>query len=102
MLDIHGTIISNEFIKSVVEAARGDVNAQYSNTLDRLFDKRRPKTVADLMKLVRFPKNKLLKSLIESEEIYERALDVIFRYAGDITFNLTHKGTCAIFLLSML
>ena len=39
--------------------------------------------------MVRFPKDIKLKTLLESEEIYERALNVIFRYADNINFNLT-------------
>lgn len=90
--DIYGTVISDKFIESVVKAAKEEINAQYTKTYKSLYDRRRPKTVSELLALVRFPKNKQLKSLVESEEIYERALDVIYRYADNITFNLTTEG----------
>jgi hypothetical protein len=69
-----------------------DVNRQYQATLNSLNDRRRPKTSSDLLALLRFPKDKTL-NLVLSEEIYERALDIIFRYANNITFNLTNSGT---------
>lgn len=47
--------------------------------------------MSDLLALLRFPKDTTL-NLALSEEIYERALDIIFRYANNITFNLTNKG----------
>ena len=90
--DIYGTIISNTLIKDAIETAKNDVSRQFQNTLNNLNDKRRPKTHADLMALIRFPKDKTL-NLVLSEEIYERALDIIFRYASNITFNLTNLGS---------
>ena len=90
--DIYGTIISNTLIKDAIETAKNDVSRQFQNTLNNLNDKRRPKTHADLMALIRFPKDKTL-NLVLSEEIYERALDIIFRYASNITFNLTNQGS---------
>ena len=90
-LDIYGTIISNSIINDAIEAAKNDVNNQFQTTLKNLQDKRRPKTSADLLALLRFPKDRTL-NLVVSEEIYERALDIIFRYANNITFNLTNKG----------
>ena len=91
ILDIYGTIISNSIINDAIEAAKNDVNNQFQTTLKNLQDKRRPKTSADLLALLRFPKDRTL-NLVVSEEIYERALDIIFRYANNITFNLTNKG----------
>jgi phosphoribosyl-dephospho-CoA transferase len=90
-LDIYGVIISNAVIKDAVDQAKEDVNKQFQSTLNTLHDKRRPKTSADLLALMRFPKDTTL-NLVVSEEIYERALDIIFRYANNITFNLTNKG----------
>ncbi len=90
--DIYGTIISNDAVEQAIHQARNEVNRQFKNSLNSLFDKRRPKTQADLLSLLRFPKNHQLKNLIASEEILERALDIIFRYAANITFNLTSKG----------
>jgi len=89
--DIHGTIISNTIIEDAIQIAREDVNKQYQNTLNKLNDKRKPKSLGDLMALLRLPKDKTL-SLAVSEEIYERALDIVFRYANNITFNLTKDG----------
>ena len=89
--DIYGSIISNEFVSEAVQAAEADVNKQFANSLHSLYDKRRPRTMSDLISLVRFPKTPSLKNLIASEEIYERALDIIFRYANNITFNLTQQ-----------
>ena len=83
----------------MVKAAREEINGQYTKTYKSLYDRRRPKTISDLLALVRFPKNKQLKSLVESEEIYERALDLIYRYADNITFNLTTKGNGLSFFL---
>jgi hypothetical protein len=89
--DIHGTIISNVVIEDAIQIAREDINKQYQNTLNKLNDKRKPKSLGDLMALLRLPKDKTLR-LAVSEEIYERALDIIFRYANNITFNLTNNG----------
>jgi hypothetical protein len=74
-----------------VETARNDIKTQFQNTLNNLNNKRRPKSMSDLLALLRFPKDTTL-NLALSEEIYERALDIIFRYANNITFNLTNKG----------
>lgn len=89
--DIYGSIISQSVIKDAIEEARNDIKKQFQNTLNNLNNKRRPKSMADLLALLRFPKDKTL-NLVLSEEIYERALDIIFRYANNITFNLTNKG----------
>ena len=70
--------------------ARTDINRQYQNTLNVLNERRRPKTHSELLALLRFPKDRTL-SLVLSEEVYERALDIIFRYANNITFNITNK-----------
>lgn len=96
-LDIYGTVISNSVLDDAIEEAKNDVNKQFRSTLSSLQDKRRPKTTADLLALLRFPKDKTL-NLVVSEEIYERALDIIFRYANNITFNLTNKGRPAAIL----
>ena len=88
--DIYGTIISNTVINDAIQTAKEDINKQFQKTLNTLNDKRRPKTFSDLLALVRLPKDKTL-DLVKSEEIYERALDIIFRYASNITFNLTNK-----------
>jgi hypothetical protein len=88
--DLFGTLISNSVIEDAIQIAKGDVNRQYQNTLNRLNDKRRPKTHSELLAILRFPKDKTLQ-LVLSEEIYERALDIIFRYANNITFNLRNK-----------
>jgi hypothetical protein len=79
-------------IKDAIDTAKSDVKQQFQNTLNNLNDKRRPKSASDLLALLRFPKDKTL-NLALSEEIYERALDIIFRYANNITFNLTNKGS---------
>jgi hypothetical protein len=89
-LDIYGTIISTTIINDAIEIARADINRQYQSTLSSLNDKRRPKTHSELLALLRFPKDKTL-DLVLSEEIYERALDIIFRYANNVTFNITNK-----------
>lgn len=78
-------------IKNAVDEARNDIKKQFQNTLNNLNNKRRPKSMSDLLALLRFPKDKTL-NLVLSEEIYERALDIVFRYANNITFNLTNKG----------
>jgi peroxidase len=88
--DIYGSIISNTIIQDAIEAAKQDITKQFQKTLNNLNDKRRPKTMSDLMNILRFPKDKTL-DLVISEEIYERALDIIFRYASNITFNLTNS-----------
>ncbi|CAF0918628.1 unnamed protein product [Brachionus calyciflorus] len=89
--DIYGTIISNTILTDAVEKARKEVNKQFQQSISRLNDRRRPKTHSELMALIRFPKESTLH-LASSEEIYERALDIIFRYANNITFNLTRKN----------
>jgi len=89
--DIYGTVISNTVIKDAIEAAKNDISKQFQNTLNNLNDKRKPKTSADLLALLRFPKDKTL-NLVLSEEIYERALGIIFLYANNITFNLTNQS----------
>ena len=89
--DIYGTVISNTVIKDAIEAAKNDISKQFQNTLNSLNDKRKPKTTADLLALLRFPKDKTL-NLVLSEEIYERALGIIFLYANNITFNLTNQS----------
>ena len=88
--DIYGTIISNTIINDAIQAAKEDISKQFQRTLNSLNDKRRPKSFSDLLSLLRFPKDQTL-DLVRSEEIYERALDIIFRYASNITFNLTNK-----------
>lgn len=90
-IDIYGTVISNSIINEAIDAAKNDIKLQLQNTLNSLNDKRRPKTASDLLALLRFPKDKTL-NLVLSEEIYERALDIVFRYANNITFNLTKQG----------
>lgn len=88
--DIYGTIISNAVIGDAIETAKNDIDRQFQSTLNSLNDKRRPKTHSELIALLRFPKDKTL-NLVVSEEIYERALDIIFRYANNLTYNLTNK-----------
>ncbi len=78
-------------IKDAVETARNDIIKQFQSTLNNLSNKRKPKSMSDLLALLRFPKDKTV-NLVLAEEIYERALDIIFRYANNITFNLTNKG----------
>lgn len=92
--DIYGAIISNTVIENAIETARVDVTRQFQRTLSKLNDRRRPKTHGDLLALIRFPKDQTL-NLAVSEEIYERALDIIFRYASNITFNLTSQDFVA-------
>jgi hypothetical protein len=77
-------------ITDAIETAKNDINRQYQSTLSSLSDRRKPKTHAELLALLRFPKDKTL-NLVLSEEIYERALDIIFRYANNVTFNLTNR-----------
>ena len=89
--DIYGTVISNTVIKDAIESAKHDISKQFQSTLNSLNDKRKPKTSADLLALLRFPKDKTL-NLALSEEIYERALGIIFLYASNITFNLTNQS----------
>ena len=89
--DIYGTVISNVVIKNAIETAKNDISKQFQNTINNLNDRRKPKTSADLLALLRFPKDKTL-NLALSEEIYERALGIIFLYASNITFNLTNQS----------
>ena len=88
--DIYGTVISDAFITQAVATARKEVNKQFQDSLNRLLKSRQPKTHSELMALIRFPKDSTLH-LASSEEIYERALDIIFRHADNITFNLTQR-----------
>lgn len=97
--DIYGSVISPALIQNAIESARADVTKQFQRTLSTLSDRRRPKTPGDLLALLRFPKDKTL-NLAVSEEIYERALDIIFRYASNITFNLSSQEFVAQELLT--
>lgn len=81
-----------------MNAARSDITRQFQDTSSRLYDKRKPKSPSDLMALVKFPKDSTLHLAI-SEEIYERALDIVFRYANNLTYNLTQDSKYNFFLL---
>ncbi len=85
--DLHDNIIPNDIIGDVINRAKGDVNKQISETIKYFNDKRRkPKTASDLMALLRFPKDNTIRVAI-SEEVYERALELIFKYANNITYE---------------
>jgi hypothetical protein len=89
--DIYGEVISNLVIENAIDSATADVNREHDNTLKRLQNRHQPKTSSELMALLRFPKDETLR-LVLSEEIYERALELIFRYANNITFNITQNA----------
>jgi hypothetical protein len=85
--DLHDNIITNDILYDIINRAKSDVNKQISNTIRYFTDKRRkPKTASDLMALLRFPKDKAIKLAI-SEEVYERALQLIFKYAMNISYD---------------
>ncbi len=86
---MHDEIIPNDIINDVINRAKGDVNKQISETIKYFNDKRRkPKTASDLMALLRFPKEKTIRVAM-NEEVYERALELIFKYANNISYDST-------------
>lgn len=75
-------------INDAINKAKGDVNKQIIETLKHLHDRRKPKTSGDLLALLRFPKERTIK-LTLGEEVYERALELIFKYAHNVSYNLS-------------
>lgn len=92
--DEFGETISNDILTELVRRAKGDVNRQIEATLKHLYDRRRPKTSSDLLSLMRFPKPSTI-DLVNGEEIYERALELVFKYAS----NMNHSTTSDSFKL---
>jgi len=68
--DIYGTVITQTLIKDALDSARSDITKQFQKSLNSLNDKRRPKTMTDLMALLRFPKDKTLDLVISEEFIF--------------------------------
>jgi peroxidase len=88
--DLHSKIITNDVINDAIKKAKGDVNKQYVDTRRHMHDRRKPKTSSDLLALLRFPKERTLLITI-GEEVYERALELVFKHAFNVSYNLTSK-----------
>lgn len=78
--------ITDELIDRLVQQASSEVNRAVAETIRHLQDRRRPRTPGDLMSLMKFPKP-LQLSLAKTEDIFERALDLVHRYVDNITFT---------------
>ncbi|CAF1177250.1 unnamed protein product [Didymodactylos carnosus] len=81
--------ITDELIDRLVEQASVEVNHAVAETVRHLQDRRRPRTPGDLMALMKYPKP-LQLSLAKTEDIFERALDLVHRYVDNITFPSEH------------
>jgi len=77
--------ITDELIDRLVQQASTEVNRAVAETVRHLQDRRRPRTPGDLMSLMKFPKP-LQLTLAKTEDIFERALDLVHRYVDNITF----------------
>lgn len=78
--------ITDELIDRLVQQASIEVNRAVAETVRHLQDRRRPRTPGDLMSLMKFPKP-LQLTLAKTEDIFERALDLVHRYVDNITFS---------------
>lgn len=78
--------ITDELIDRLVQQASAEVNRAVAETVRHLQDRRRPRTPGDLMSLMKFPKP-LQLTLAKTEDIFERALDLVHRYVDNITFS---------------
>lgn len=78
--------ITDELIDRLVQQASTEVNRAVAETIRHLQDRRRPRTPGDLMSLMKFPKP-LQLTLAKTEDIFERALDLVHRYVDNITFT---------------
>ena len=78
--------ITDELIDRLVQQAQTEVNRAVAETVRHLQDRRRPRTPGDLMSLMKFPKP-LQLTLAKTEDIFERALDLVHRYVDNITFS---------------
>ncbi len=88
--DIQGRpLLSDALLAHAVSQARIDVRTHSSDSLAALFDRRRPRTMADLLKLVRVPRP---DAHTLDEEVYERALDIVFRYAAEVAANSSGRA----------
>lgn len=81
--------ITDELIDRLVQQASSEVNRAVAETVRHLQDRRRPRTPGDLMSLMKFPKP-LQLTLAKTEDIFERALDLVHRYVDNITFSSDH------------
>jgi hypothetical protein len=82
--------ITDELIDRLVQQASTEVNRAVAETVRHLQDRRRPRTPGDLMSLMKFPKP-LQLTLAKTEDIFERALDLVHRYVDNITFSNEHS-----------
>ncbi|CAF1371927.1 unnamed protein product [Adineta steineri] len=82
--------ITDELIDRLVQQASIEVNRAVAETVRHLQDRRRPRTPGDLMSLMKFPKP-LQLTLAKTEDIFERALDLVHRYVDNITFSSEHS-----------
>ncbi|CAF3402562.1 unnamed protein product [Rotaria socialis] len=82
---INDNQITDELMDRLVQQASTEVNRAVSETIRHLQDRRRPRTPGDLMSLMKFPKP-LQLTLAKTEDIFERALDLVHRYVDNITF----------------
>ena len=78
--------ITDELIDRLAQQASSEVNRAVAETVRHLQDRRRPRTPGDLMSLMKFPKP-LQLTLAKTEDIFERALDLVHRYVDNITFS---------------
>lgn len=81
-------IILDSVLDDAVLKAKDEVNKGVELTLKHLQDRRRPRTSGDLLALLRYPRKDTLNQAV-SEEVFERALELIFKYSERLKYKLT-------------